>query len=84
MYKNEFGINDLQWLMCHKTKPNKTKPIFLRWPHLFIVLLVDYIMLRHFECHFEGKAPYLFPYKIDMISPITPLDRTNFQLQNII
>ena len=22
MYKNEFGINNLQWLMCHKTKPN--------------------------------------------------------------
>ena len=22
-YKNGFGINNLQWLMCHKTKPNK-------------------------------------------------------------
>ena len=22
MYKNGFGINNLQWLMCHKTKPN--------------------------------------------------------------
>ena len=21
MYKNGFGINNLQWLMCHKTKP---------------------------------------------------------------
>ena len=24
-YKNRFGINNLQWLMCHKTKPNQTK-----------------------------------------------------------
>ena len=22
MHKNGFGINNLQWLMCHKTKPN--------------------------------------------------------------
>ena len=24
MYKNGFGFNNLQWLMCHKTKPNQT------------------------------------------------------------
>ena len=23
MYKNGFGINNLQWLMHHKTKPNQ-------------------------------------------------------------
>ena len=26
MFKNGFRINNLQWLMCHKTKPNQTKP----------------------------------------------------------
>ena len=26
-YKNEFGINNLQWLMYHKTKQNPTKSI---------------------------------------------------------
>ena len=26
MYKNGFGINNLQWLMSQKTKPNQTKP----------------------------------------------------------
>ena len=25
MYKDGFGIIDLQWLMYHKTKPNQTK-----------------------------------------------------------
>ena len=25
MYKNGFGINNLQWLMCHKTQPNQTE-----------------------------------------------------------
>ena len=29
MYKNGFGINNLQWLMCHRTKPNQTKPNLL-------------------------------------------------------
>ena len=31
MYKNGFGINNLQWLMCHKTKPNQTKPIKFKY-----------------------------------------------------
>ena len=26
MYKNGFGVNNLQWLVYHKTKPNQTKP----------------------------------------------------------
>ena len=26
MYKNDLALNDLQWLICHKTKPNKIKP----------------------------------------------------------
>ena len=30
MYKNVLGINNLQWLICHKTKLNQTKflPIY--------------------------------------------------------
>ena len=24
MYKKNLGLNNLQWLMCHKTKPNQT------------------------------------------------------------
>ena len=31
MNENRFGINNLQLLMCHKTKPNQTKPIRI-WP----------------------------------------------------
>ena len=27
MYENRFGINNLQWLMCHKTKQNQTSYI---------------------------------------------------------
>ena len=29
MNKNGFGINNLQWLMCHKTKPNQMRN---NWP----------------------------------------------------
>ena len=31
MYKNGFGINDLQWLMCHKTKPNQDSNLTIRF-----------------------------------------------------
>ena len=24
MYKNHLALNNLKWLMCHKTKPNQT------------------------------------------------------------
>ena len=24
MYKNDLALNNLQWLICHKTKPNQT------------------------------------------------------------
>ena len=26
MYKQYSALNNLQWLICHKTKPNQTKP----------------------------------------------------------
>ena len=29
MYKDGFGINILQWLMCHKTKVNQTKQMYI-------------------------------------------------------
>ena len=25
MYKEDLAINNLQWMICHKTKPNQTK-----------------------------------------------------------
>ena len=29
MYKEYLAVNNLQWLICHKTKPNQTKPNFI-------------------------------------------------------
>ena len=26
MYKKNLTLNNLQWLVCHKTQPNQTKP----------------------------------------------------------
>ena len=26
MYKEDLALNNLQWLICHKTKPNHAKP----------------------------------------------------------
>ena len=26
MYKKDLALNNLQWLICYKTKPNQTKP----------------------------------------------------------
>ena len=29
MYKKDLALNNLDWLMCHKTKPNQTKSYIL-------------------------------------------------------
>ena len=26
MYKPDLALNNLQWMICHQTKPNQTKP----------------------------------------------------------
>ena len=26
MYKDDSALNNLKWLICHRTKPNQTKP----------------------------------------------------------
>ena len=35
MYKEDLVLNNLQWLVCHKTKPSQTKPnhIYLIYMH---------------------------------------------------
>ena len=40
MYKQILALNDLQWLMCHKTQPNQ-------------IIYIEYILLRtdfHWDC----------------------------------
>ena len=29
MYKEDLALNNLQWLICHKTQPKQAKPIIL-------------------------------------------------------
>ena len=31
MYKQDLALNNLQWLICHQTKPNQTKFIIQRF-----------------------------------------------------
>ena len=32
MYKLDLALNNLQWLICHKTRPNQTKPnLIVQW-----------------------------------------------------
>ena len=40
--KMDVALNNLQRLICHKTKPNQTKPI----KNIFIILLLFIIMLE--------------------------------------
>ena len=43
MYKDDFALNNLQWLMCHKTKPNKTKTIIYTFTQTNIFIFVQLV-----------------------------------------
>ena len=34
MYKEDLALNNLQWLICHKTQPNQTKQSLLNMSDL--------------------------------------------------
>ena len=49
MYKNGFGINNLQWLMCRKSKENQTKRKC--WVHMIchciLIIRLTVILTEH-------------------------------------
>ena len=52
MYKPDLALNNQQWLICHKSKPNQT--IFTR--KSFDILYTFYILLVH------GKHSCILPF----------------------
>ena len=50
MYKQDLVLNDLQGLICHKTKPNQTKP-----NHIYLIYMYKQeLALNNFQlliCH---------------------------------
>ena len=37
MYKEDLALNNQQWLVCHKTKPNQTKIKQTNDLHIFVL-----------------------------------------------
>ena len=45
MYKQDLALNNVQWLICHKTQPNHTKPnqtILLHFHGAFFKALIPF------------------------------------------
>ena len=47
MYEKDLALNNLQWLLCHKTKPNQTKS-FIFDIYMYKKVLSDF----HWYCIF--------------------------------
>ena len=45
MYKIDLALNNLQWLMCHKTKPNQTTSKHI---NILIILFINFV------CYFKS------------------------------
>ena len=49
MSENGFGINNLQWLRCHKTKPNLTKHIifgnYYNYMSSYIIIIIIVVVV---------------------------------------
>ena len=48
MYKEDLALNNLQWLICHKTKPNQTKSYILIYMYKKDVVLNN---IQYFICY---------------------------------
>ena len=40
MYKEDLTLNNLQWLICHKTKPNSNQSVWLLITFLVILTMI--------------------------------------------
>ena len=58
MYENGFGINNLQWLMCHKTKPNQTQAKFLQFLQNILLRLFHKEMILSIVTQSAGAVEY--------------------------
>ena len=67
MYKKDLALNDLQRLICHKTKPNQIKPIHLAIRELPLVAIPV-------NKHCYSSWPHeLFTYRSSVFNPTTIL-----------
>ena len=56
MYKQDLALNNLQWLICHKTKPNQTKPfIFLSMTFVLDILRSLIFNSEKFYVYFQAS-----------------------------
>ena len=64
MYKKDLALNNLQWLICHQTKPNQTKPNHIYLIHYIYIYIYIYIYkgnlalnnLQWLICHQTNKV----------------------------
>ena len=72
MYKQDLALNNLQWLICHKTQPNQTKP-----NHLFnIYIYKEDLTLNNLQ--------WLICHKTQPINQIVcVMSRTAHRLENL-
>ena len=48
MYKKDLALNDLQWLICHKTKPNQSNLFSLETKETFFSVILYFFFLSFF------------------------------------
>ena len=56
MYKENLTLNNLQWLICHKNKPNKST--HRRTSELEVYLQIEFIVMFRESIFWVGLTPY--------------------------
>ena len=60
MYKEDSALNNLQWLICHKTKPGHIPPIYMYQPDLALNNL-QWLICHKTKPTIQTKFLFLIP-----------------------
>ena len=80
MYQLNMELDNQKWLVCHKTKPNRTEPSHPGWNWCRIFF---YFVIRHKQLPICNKLTILISIKITCISLYETFPARRVHLMNI-
>ena len=81
MYKEDLALNNLQWLICHKTQPNQTKcNVTKKSSSSTIIVMHTLQIMEAVEIHDHQHPKGILIYLSHLSSPVISVKEGKFPL----